>query len=136
MTRRELYNKKGYWKRLFKETDLKVLQLLNFERSGAINVGLTEYAVLAHGIVKLGLTGEEILDRMVRAAMKDEPLIDMRNMINMVEVFSVRLKEIAEKKWGQGLDKFPVFKCSTATVGELTEKSRAIREMNDLLEAK
>ena len=97
---------------------------------------MTDYAILAHGLIKLGLTGEEILDKMVRAAMKDEPLIDMRNMINMVEVFSVRLKEIAEKKCGQGLDKFPVFKCSTATVGELTEKSRAIREMNDLLESK
>ena len=134
MNRRKIYNSKGYWKRQFKQLDLKVLQLLNFERSGAIDVPLTDYLLKAHESVKLGLTGENILANMVKHGSQDVSIAEMRNLINMVEVFSNRLKLIAESKWQSNLDNFPVFRSSTATVGELIEQSNAIREMNKLLE--
>lgn len=134
MIRRKLYNDKAYWKRRFKQLDLEVLQLLNFERSGAIDVALTDYIVKGHDAVKLGLTGEVILGNMVRYGFPDKSVIEMRNLVNMVEVFSLRLKSVAENKWGKELESFPTFKCSVAAVGELIEKTAAIREMNEMLE--
>ena len=134
MNRRILYNKKGYWKRQFTRFDLSVLQLLNFERSGALDIPLIDYVSKGHESIKLGLTGEEILDKLVKHGFDSKTIAEVRNMINMVEVCSVRLKEVAESKWGQELDSFPVFKSSTATVGELIEQSNAVREMNKLLE--
>lgn len=134
MNRRKIYNQKGNWKREFKQLDVRVLTLLNYERSGAIDVALTEYIVCGHNALKLGLTGEEILDKMVKLGMSDKTIAEMRNNINMIEVFSNKLKAIAEAKWRGELENFPVFKSSTATVGDLIEKTRAIREMNELLE--
>lgn len=134
MNRKQLYNSKAYWKRRFKQLDRRVLQLLNFERSGAIEVALTDYAVQANECVDLGLTGEEILGKLVKRGFPDRTIIDMRNMINLVEVFSNRLKEIAESKWQKELESFPVFKCSTETVGILLEQTKAIREMEEMLE--
>lgn len=134
MKRKELYNSKGYWKRRFKQLDRRVMVLLNLERSGALEVALTDYIVQGNEAVSLGLTGEEILDRLVKHGFPERTVIDMRNMINMVQVFSERLKLVAESKWQKELDSFPVFKSSTATVGELVEKTKAIREMNILLE--
>ena len=134
MTRKELYNSKGYWKRRFKQLDRRVMILLNLERSGALEIALTDYIVQGNEAVSLGLTGEEILDRLVKHGFPERTIIDMRNMINMVQVFSERLKLVAESKWQKDLDSFPVFKSSTATVGELVEKTNAIREMNEMLE--
>lgn len=134
MNRKTIYNNKGYWKRRFKQLDLDTLQLLNFERSGAIDVPISDYSILGNACVDLGLTGETILDNMVKHGFSEISVVEMRNMINMIEVFSIRLKTIAETKWGRALEHFPVFKCSTATIGDLVEKSRAIQEMNKLLE--
>ena len=134
MNRKKLYNEKGYWKRRFKQLDLRVMVLLNLERSGALEVPLTDYIVQGNEAVSLGLTGEEILDRLVKHGFPERTVIDMRNMINMVQVFSERLKLVAESKWQKDLDSFPVFKSSTATVGELVEKTKAVREMNEMLE--
>ena len=134
MNRKKLYNEKGYWKRRFKQLDRRVMVLLNLERSGALEVALTDYIVQGNEAVSLGLTGEEILDRLVKHGFPERTVIDMRNMVNMVQVFSERLKLVAESKWQKDLDSFPVFKSSTATVGELVEKTRAIREMNEMLE--
>ena len=136
MTRKILYNEKGYWKRKFKQLDRRVLQLLNFERSGAIEIALTDYVEQANECIDLGLTGELILDKLVKYGFPDRTIVDMRNMINLVEVFSRRLKDVAESKWQKELDSFPVFKSSTETVGVLLEKTKAIREMNAMLEEK
>jgi hypothetical protein len=134
MKRKELYNAKGYWKRRFKQTDTAVLQLLNFERSGAIDVPISDYVTIGYDCIALGLTGEEILSNMVKYGVSIHAIADMRNMINMVEVFSIRLKAIAESKWQGELNNFPQFRSSTATMGELKEKTKAIQEMNRLLE--
>ena len=91
MKRKELYNSKGYWKRRFKQLDRRVMVLLNLERSGALEVALTDYIVQGNEAVSLGLTGEEILDRLVKHGFPERTIIDMRNMINMVQVFSESL---------------------------------------------
>lgn len=134
MLRKDLYNAKGYWKRRFKQLDQSVLRLMNLERSGAIEIPIMDYVVKGHETVQIGLTGEEILAKIVQLGMNASIVIDMRNMVNMVEVLSVRLKQVAESKWQGELSNFPVFKSNTATVGDLLEKTKAIQEMNKLLE--
>lgn len=132
--KQKIYNNKAYFKERYASVDKTIQRLLNYERSGALEIPIMDYMLVAHELVDLGLTGEAILARIVKVGMSNKPVIEMRNLINGVEAMSIRLKAVAESKWGGELENFPVFKSSTATMGELLEQVKAVREMDEFLE--
>jgi hypothetical protein len=132
--RKQLYNKKGYWKQRFKRFDVKVLQVLNREQLKGLTQPISNYFELGNESVGLGTQGEEILKRATELGMENVLLRDMVDMLNLLQTYSEGLHEVAKKKWAVGeLKYFPVYRATVASWGTIQEEAEAIREMKEAL---
>lgn len=98
--RRAIYSRKAHWKKRFKDTDKRILELLNLERSGALDIPVSDYFKVGYELVKLGERGETLLSDVVKFGLEDRVIRDLRDALNMLHMFSDRLKKVAESKWG------------------------------------
>ena len=133
MTSREaIYNRKQYWKRRLRTLDCEVLKLLNLELKGDLTVPLLDYKAIAERIVAHGLFTEDLLGQAAGVPMSDRVLHDLRDACNTLEMYSARVKEIAERKWGRELRVWPLYR-STVSATAVLPKTPAELEMDKLL---
>jgi hypothetical protein len=127
------YNRKSYWKRLAKKANIIVMDLLNREVRGDLQLTLTDYFETGNFLVKIGLEGESLAKRAVNLGLTPMVLTDLKDTTNILAMLSERLRDVAEKKWGQDLPTFPVYHTDMEATTELIDQADSIREMHRML---
>lgn len=131
--RNNFYNRKGYWKRNVRKADKKVIDILNREQREPKSVSISDYFVLGHILVNLGLAGEELASSAVKLGMTSIVMQDLSDTSNLLEMMSERLRSVAEAKWGQQLPTFPVYHTTMMATAELQDEADSIREMREIM---
>jgi hypothetical protein len=131
--RLRFYSKKSYWKKLVKRTDRVVMELLNREVRGDLNLTLTDYFAVANRLIRVGELGEKIADRAVKLGLTEKTIRDIADIANIISMLSERLHQVAEKKWGKALPHFPVYRVTLAATAELVSQSESVRAMQEMV---
>lgn len=131
--RANFYNRKGYWKRLVRRIDRRVLDILNRERRDPRNNPVSDYFALGHDLVKIGLSGEDLMSDAVKFGISVQIMSDISDVCNVLEMMSERLRLMAEDKWGQQLPTFPIYHTTLMATAELIEQAESVKEMNRIL---
>jgi len=136
--RTNFYNTKQYWKRRVSDMDTKVLRHLNAEARGDLQVTLKSYFDLGESLLVLGEYTERLHARAVELQLGLKVREQLRNAANLLEMFSVRLQTVAERKWGNVLSTFPVFKTILSATSSLPSSphEKAIREVENILDGR
>ena len=132
MLKQKWTNRKGYWKARFKNLDTVTMTLIDKQRIGTIReIPLDHFRRIANRLVKLGLYGEELLGHAVDSNASSDSIRDMRDTLNQIEMYSARIKEIAEAKWNKDYPTFPLFRTTTLATADLSE---TIKPLDTILE--
>jgi len=131
LTRKEFRNRKSYWKSQFRGLDRKVMELLKRERRGdIIEIPISTFIDIGHRTKELGERGEAMLDLGTNIGASKLILRDLRDCVNMLEMFSSRLKLLAESKWNDDLPNFPMFKTTVMPTANLMQ---GVKRLDDIL---
>jgi len=132
MTRRKFYNLKSYWKSRFILLDKTMMELFKRERRGDIEeIPLARFRGLSYRLISLGNRGEKLLTQGVDMRMASKVLRDIRDGLNEMEMYSTRLKAIAEAKVNQSLDTFPTYQTNIMPTANLME---GVKSLDEILE--
>jgi len=131
VTRKEYTNRKSNWKCHFRSVDRKVMELLKRERRGDITeIPISVFIDIGWRIRNLGERGEAMLDLGANIGATKKVLRDLRDCVNMCEMFSTRLKALAEAKWNDNLPDFPLFKTTIMPTANLMG---GVKELDEIL---
>lgn len=130
--RSNFYNRKGYFKRKFKELDIAVMSILTREAAALIVQPLSAYHNLGYRIIKLGNMVEELMQQAVQLDLSIMVRRDLAHSAMMLEVFALKLRQVAESKWGDTLMSFPAYVSPFEAQGEV-EPTKGMSEMDKIL---
>ena len=117
--RKTLCNDKARWLQRCRQVDLETAECLNRNVRTPHSVPLAECFRLAARIRNLGFQAEYMYSRAARMHMSHRLIEVLRNGSNQLELFSMLLREMAEKSWGTALPSFPSFASSLNASVEL-----------------
>lgn len=130
--RANFYNRKGYFKREFQKLDIAVMALLNREAAALIVQPLSAYHSLGYRIIKLGEMIEVLMGQAVNLGLTALVKRDLAHSAMMLEVFAMKLRQVAETKWGDTLLSFPAYVSPFESQGEV-EATDGMTEMDKIL---
>lgn len=131
--RANFYNRKGYFKREFKKLDIAVMALLTRESAALIVQPLSAYHNLGYRIIKLGEMVEELMQQAVTMDLTVLVRRDLAHSAMMLEVFALKLRQVAETKWGDTLMSFPAYLTPFESQGEV-EPTEGMKFLDGILE--
>jgi hypothetical protein len=134
MRKQTFYGKKSAWKDKVKKVDKEMMQVLNLDIRGDLEMPLLDYMQMGRRIGKLGKEGEALAEKAVNYGVTERFVEDLRNTANHLEILSIRLKHIVETKWRKDLPHFPLYKCTMAATADIVEQSEAIQELMRMAE--
>ena len=135
--RANFYNRKGYYKRRFKQLDADVMDLLNREVASLKVLPISAYHSMGYRAQRLGHMVEELMEQAAILSVTMAVKRDLAHGAMMLELFTTKLRQVAEQKWGDTLIAFPTYKSPFEGQGEvvptegITEMDRILGEADD-----
>lgn len=126
---------KHKWIAAVRKLDLTVQVLRQQHDRGSLTVPLVDYKRCARRICTLGDRGEALLDRSVENAVGRRAIADIRDILNVLDLWSDAILKIVTHKWlGEEPGDWPIYRCDVAPTSELVSQSQSIKALNEMVD--